>query len=170
FVRIQEAGPLGRRFFTNTRLQIGRTSSDSSSVLEAPTFRVTDARTTGGAQVSGGRRATVFNLQSDLDYVRGIQSVRAGVSLDGGSYRSDDSSNYLGTYLFESPAAFELGRPTSYTRRIGDPNITYRNVQAALYLQDDIRVRKNLTLSPGLRYEAQTHLRDYNNIGPRFGM
>jgi len=170
FVRIQEAGPLGRRFFTNTRLQVGRTTSDSSSVVEAPTFRITDARTTGGAQVSGGRHATTFNLQSDLDYVRGIQSVRAGLNVDGGSYRSNDSSNYLGTYLFESPAAFELGRPTSYTRRIGDPNIAYRNVQAGLYVQDDIRVRKNLTLSPGLRYEVQTHLRDYNNVGPRFGM
>jgi hypothetical protein len=170
FVRIQEAGPLGRRFFTNTRLQIGRTSSDSSSALEAPTFRVTDARTTGGAQVSGGRHTTTFNFQSDLDYVRGIQSLRAGINLDGGSYRSNDSSNYLGTYLFESPAAFELGRPTSYTLRIGDPNITYKNVQAGLYVQDDIRVRKNLTLSPGLRYEVQTHLRDYNNVGPRFGM
>jgi hypothetical protein len=43
-------------------------------------------------------------------------------------------------------------------------------VQAGFYLQDDIRLRKNLTLSPGLRYEVQTHLRDYNNVGPRFGM
>ena len=39
-----------------------------------------------------------------------------------------------------------------------------------MYLQDDIRVRKNLTLSPGVRYEAQTHLSDYNNVGPRFGV
>jgi hypothetical protein len=170
FLRIQEAGPLGRRFFTNTRLQIGRTGSSSSSSIQAPTFRVTDARTTGGAQVRGGRHATTFNLQSDLDYVRGIQSLRTGISLDGGNYRSDDETNYLGTYLFESPAAFELGRPTSYTRRIGDPDIRYRNIQAGLYVQDDIRVRKSLTFSPGIRYEAQTHLSDYNNFGPRFGV
>jgi hypothetical protein len=169
-IRVQEAGPLGRRFFTNTRLQIGRTGSNSTSSIEAPTFRITDARTTGGAQVRGGRHATTFNLQSDLDYVRGIQSVRTGINIEGGSYRSDDSSNYLGTYLFDSPGAFEAGRPTSYTRRIGDPNIRYRNVQAGIYVQDDIRVRKSLTLSPGVRYEAQTHLRDYNNFGPRFGV
>ena len=37
-------------------------------------------------------------------------------------------------------------------------------------MQDDIRVRKNLTISPGIRYEAQTHLSDYNNFGPRFGV
>ena len=31
-------------------------------------------------------------------------------------------------------------------------------------------MRKNLTLSPGLRYEVQTHVRDYNNVGPRIGV
>jgi carboxypeptidase family protein/TonB-dependent receptor-like protein len=169
-VRIQEAGPLGRRFFTNTRLMIGRTTSDSASAVEAVTYRVMDARTTGGAQVRGGRRGTTFSLQSDLDYVRGIQSVRTGLSIDGGSYFSDDESNYLGTYLFDSPAALEAATPLNYTRRLGDSAIEYHNVQAAIYIQDDIRLRKNLTLSPGVRYEAQTHLHDYNNFGPRVGV
>ena len=31
-------------------------------------------------------------------------------------------------------------------------------------------MRKSLTLTPGVRYEVQTHLRDYANIGPRFGV
>ncbi|HMF59554.1 MAG TPA: TonB-dependent receptor [Vicinamibacterales bacterium] len=169
FLRIQEAGPLGRRFFTNTRLQVGRQSSGSSSLVEAVTYR-SEFLTTGGAQVRGGRQATVFNLQSDLDYVRGIQSVRMGLNLDGGSYRSDDSSNYLGTYFFESPEALQSGRPRSFVQRVGDPNISYNNVQAGIYIQDDIRVRKSLTLSPGLRYEVQTHLSDFNSLGPRIGV
>jgi hypothetical protein len=37
-------------------------------------------------------------------------------------------------------------------------------------VQDDIRVRKSLTLSPGIRYEIQTHLSDGNNLGPRMGV
>ena len=109
-------------------------------------------------------------LQSDLDYVRGINSWRAGIQLDGGRSRSDDSTNYLGTYTFASLEAYEAGRPTTYTRRIGDPYIGYWNMQSALYLQDDIRVRKTLTLSPGVRIEAQTHVDDKVNIGPRFGV
>ena len=169
-VRIQEAGPLGRRFFTNTRLMIGRTENKSNSSIESITYNVMDARTTGGAQRRGGRRGTTFNVQSDLDYVRGIHSVRTGISIDGGSYFSDDESNYLGTFLFDSPAAFEAGTPLNYTRRLGDSAIEYDNIQAGIYLQDDIRVRKNLTFSPGVRYEIQTHLSDYNNFGPRFGM
>ena len=169
-LRIQEAGPLGRRFFTNTRLSFSMNDSNSRSALETPTIRVNDAFTSGGAQVAGGRHTRTFNLASDLDYVRSIHSVRTGIVLSGGSYRSDDTSNYLGTYTFESLAAYEAGTPRSYTRRIGDPNIRYWNLQAGAYVQDDIRIRKGLTLSPGLRYEAQTHLDDFNAFGPRFGI
>jgi hypothetical protein len=168
-LRIQEAGPLGRRFFTNTRLELIRQTSQSESALEAQTIRINDVRTFGGQQQAGGRQLNLVNLASDLDYVRGIHSVRAGIVLNGGRYHTDESSNYLGTYTFESEEDFLAGRPRSYARRIGDPNILYWNLQAGLYLQDDIRVSKTLTLSPGIRYEAQTHLNDLWNFGPRFG-
>jgi hypothetical protein len=169
-LRIQEAGPLGRRFFTNTRLSISMNDTSARSALETPTIRVNDAFTSGGAQVAGGRHTRTFNLASDLDYVRGLHSIRTGIVLSGGSYRSNDTSNYLGTYTFESLEAYEAGTPRSYTRRVGDPNIQYWNLQAGWYIQDDIRVRKGLTLSPGLRYEAQTHLHDLSAFGPRFGI
>jgi hypothetical protein len=169
-LRIQEAGPLGRRFFTNTRASINWARQSSSSVFDAPTVRVLDNFTNGGQQRKGGTRSKGINLQSDLDYVRGIHSVRTGIQLEGGTYRSDSWQDYLGTYTFESMNAYLNGRPRSYTVRTGDPNIDYWSLQAGYYIQDDIRVRKNLTLSPGLRYEAQTHLDDYNNFGPRFGV
>jgi hypothetical protein len=168
-LRIQEAGPLGRRFFINTRASINWSRSASSSFFEGPTIRVLDRFTSGGQQQRGGVRSKSINLYSDLDYVRGIHSWRTGIQLDGGTYHSDVENNYLGTFTFESDEAFRAGRPRSYTRRIGNPVIDYKNLQAGWYLQDDIRVRKNLTLSPGVRYEAQTHLNDYNNFGPRFG-
>jgi hypothetical protein len=168
--RVQEAGPLGRRAFTNTRLNVGWTDTASRSSIEAPTIRVLDAFTTGGAQVAGGRHSRDVNLASDLDYVRGIHSVRGGALIDGNWFRSDDTSNYLGTYTFESIDAFNAGRPRSYTRRIGDPNIDFVNVQAGVYIQDDIRVRKSFTVTPGLRYEVQTHVKDYGNVGPRLGV
>jgi carboxypeptidase family protein len=169
-LRLQEAGPLGRRFFTNTRASINWANSDSRSVFEGPTIVVLDTFTSGGRQQRGGVRSKTIDLQSDLDYVRGINSVRSGIQLNGGSYHSNTSNNYLGTYTFESMAAFAAGQPRSYTVRVGDPSIDYWNLQAGMYVQDDIRVRKNLTLSPGVRYELQTHLSDYNNFGPRFGI
>jgi hypothetical protein len=168
-IRGQEAGPLGRRFVTNTKFAINWSESDTTSASDALTIRVIDEFTNGGAQRRGGRRSTDYMLQSDLDYVRGMHTWRLGVLINGGSYRSDDSSNYNGTYTFESMDAYLAGRPRSYSRRIGNPLIEYSNTQAAIYLQDDIRVRKNLSFSPGIRYEVQTHLRDFWALGPRFG-
>jgi hypothetical protein len=169
-IRIQEAGPLGRRFFINTRMQIHVQQSDRESAVELPTVRIVDARTTGGAQQRGGRRGRGLNLMSDLDYVRGIHSFRTGIDINGTWSDTDEDSNYLGTYTFESIDAFLAGTPRSYTKRIGDPNIRYSNVLGAVYVQDDIRLRKNLTISPGLRYELQTHVDDYNNFAPRLGV
>jgi hypothetical protein len=166
----QEAGPIGRRMFLNTRLGLQLSDSESASAVQAPTIVVTDAFTAGGAQRAGGSHSRSFSFMSDLDYVRGRHSWRGGLQLNGAHYRSDDTSNYLGTYYFESLAAYQAGTPRSYTRRIGDATVDYWNLQAGLYVQDDIRLRKNLTLSPGVRFEAQTHLGDHSNIGPRMGV
>ena len=169
-VRIQEAGPLGRRFFINTRVMLNYQRMETTPDFELATIRILDSQTSGGAQQRGGRKTRSINLMSDLDYVRGIHSFRTGIDINGTWVESNDESNYLGTYTFESIAAFDAGTPRSYTRRIGNPDLDYHNVLGAIYVQDDIRIRKNLTLSPGLRYELQTHLEDYNSFAPRFGV
>jgi hypothetical protein len=169
-IRIQQTGPIGRRFFVGTRLELNWTDTAAHAAVEAPTIRVLDAFTKGGAQVSGGRHAKAFEFGSDVDYIRGLHSVRAGVIVEGGHFRSDDATNYLGTYTFTSLAAFEAGQPATFVRRIGNPLIEYWNVNSGVYLQDDIRVSKGLTLSPGVRYEWQTHVHDYGHVNPRFGL
>jgi hypothetical protein len=168
-LRAQHIGPLGRRAFTRTRLQLRWSDSESRSAIELPTIRVNDSFTRGGAQVAGGQQSTSFTFGTDLDYVRGIHTIRTGVAIDGGSIRADDTANYLGTYTFESLEAFAAGRPRSYTRRVGDPHIRYQTLQSAVYVQDDARIRRNFTLSAGARYEAQTHVHDLGNLAPRFG-
>lgn len=169
-IRLQETGPVGRRAFANTRLQIQWADSSQRAALEAQTIRVTDAFTSGGAQVKGGRHSRDFELASDVDYVRGRHSIRSGVLFNGGRYRSDDFVNYLGTFSFTSLADFSAGTPATFTQRIGNPLVEYWNLQGGAYLQDDYRARKSLTVSMGVRYEAQTHLHDYNNVGPRAGI
>ena len=166
--RAQEVGPLGRRFFINTRLNVGWTDSERQSAVERPTIRILDAQTFGGAQKAGGRHSRDVNFASDLDYVRGIHSIRVGTAIDFNSFRSDESDNYLGTYTFESLETFDAGRPRSYTRRVGEPDVQYCNVQGAFYVQDDIRIRRNLSITPGVRVETQNHI---NGVvaGPRVG-
>lgn len=169
-VRLQQIGPLGRRAFLRTRFGYSWTDTTNRSQVEAPTIRVIENFTSGGAQVAGGQHAKTGIFGSDLDYVRGNHTYRVGTQIDASRWRSNDQSNYLGTYTFESLEAYQAGTPRSYTRRIGDPNLAYNYVQGAIYAQDDIRVRRNLTLSGGVRYETQMHVRDFDNLMPRFGV
>jgi hypothetical protein len=169
-LRVQEAGPVGRNMFLNTRLQLRLYKSDSTSQLEAQTIRVLDGATRGGAQVAGGVDQKDIELSSDLNYVRGNHQMRTGIALEGRHYRTDSAANYLGTYIFTNEGDFLVGRPRNFTRRIGDPLIAYSHLEAAVYAQDDIRIRPNLTFSPGLRYEAQTHVNDWSGFGPRLGL
>jgi hypothetical protein len=169
-IRIQHFGPVGRRAFSRSRLQLFVSDTKTRSATQAETIRVNDAFTSGGAQLSGTDRSTRINFGSDFDYVRGKHSWRTGILLDAGSYRSDTASNYLGTFTFDNLDAYLAGHPSNYSRRLGDPHLSYRMFQAAVYVQDDIRPRKNLTLSPGVRYEVQTHVGDTQNVDPRFGI
>ena len=167
YLRVSENGALGRRFFTESRFQAHWFGNDNRSNLEAPAIRVLDAFTSGGAQQAGGNHAIEFEAASDLDYVRGKHSMRTGVLLEGGRYHSDEVFNYLGTFTFSSLSAYLAGQPAVYTRRTGNPDVRYSNLQAGLYFQDDYRIVKSVMLSYGVRYEAQTIIPDQNNFSPR---
>ena len=169
-LRVQETGPIGRDMFVNTRLQLRLYRSNSTSQLEARTIRVLDGVTRGGAQVAGGVDQKDIELASDLNYVRGMHTIRTGIELEGRHYRTDSVSNYLGTYVFSNGESFLNGNPRNFTQRIGDPLIVYSQLQGGAYVQDDLRLRPNLTFSPGLRYELQTHVHDLSGFGPRLGL
>jgi hypothetical protein len=166
---LQQNGPLGRRFVLNTRMSIFGADSEANSALEEMTVLVTDAFNSGGAQRTGGTHARNYWFNSDLDYVRGIHSMRTGLDVQVATYETNANSNYLGTYAFANLDAFNARTPRSYTRRIGDPALSYSNVQGGVYFQDDIKIRKNFTVTGGVRYEAQTHVPDALNFAPRAG-
>ena len=169
-LRFSESGPLGRRMFTESRLQLVWGSSSSRSEIEAPALQVLGAFTSGGAQTMGGQQRFDLEAASDLDYVRGSHSWRVGGLIEGGRYRSDDISNYLGTYTFPSLDDFRAGRPSNYTRKVGNPNVTYSRWQAGVYVQDDWRMTRNLMLSAGVRAGVQTLTDDQFNLSPRVNL
>jgi Carboxypeptidase regulatory-like domain len=168
--RLSSSGPLGRNLFNESRFQFRRQTSASESLTDAPALLVLEAFNSGGAQVSGGRTGTDIELASDLDYARGRHSARAGFLLETGKYRSDSAQNMGGTFTFASLDAYNAGRPTTYTQRTGDPLVDYSHTQFGLYVQDDIRLARSLSLSLGLRHEIQSHVDDYLNFAPRLGL
>jgi hypothetical protein len=51
----------------------------------------------------------------------------------------------------------------------GAPSLSLTTYDAGLYLQDDWRVRPNITLSYGLRFETQNDIHDHGDWAPRIG-
>ena len=168
-LRLSASGPFGRSFFSEMRFQARHQSTESRSLTDAPAVLVLDAFNIGGAQVAGARKATDFELATDIDYAKGRHSARAGFLLEAGRYRSDDVRNYNGTFTFASLDDYEARRPTTFTQRTGDPLVEFSHAQFGWYVQDDLRVARSLSLSFGVRQEMQTHVDDDWNIAPRFG-
>jgi hypothetical protein len=54
------------------------------------------------------------------------------------------------------------------TAGTGEAEVTY--FDAGLYVQDDWRVRQNLTISAGLRFESQNNIGDHADFAPRLGI
>ena len=169
-VRVSDVGTFAKKYLNEIRVQYSWQETQSTSISGATTIRVQDAFTDGGAQIQGGRKFWEMRVFDSLDIPIGKKhSVRTGFEVETGNYIGDELRNFAGTFTFPSLAAFQAGQPNNYTVRNGDPSVEYRNTQAALFVQDDYRFRKNLLLSFGARYEAQTLISDKMNVAPRAG-
>src|SRR4029078_7976941 len=77
--RALEAGPLGRRVLINSRMTMTSREFGNTSEVEAPTLGVQGVFTRGGAQQSDRVHGRNMTAASDVDYIRGRHSWRAGV-------------------------------------------------------------------------------------------
>ncbi len=168
-VRASLAGSIRKSLFNDFRFQFRNVDTAFGALTQAPAVLVLNAFNSGGAQIDGGRHAADVEIADDLDIAVGKHAVRAGLQFEGGRYRSDERRNTFGTFTFADLDAFTAGRPTTYTRTVGDPRVEVSQTQTGVYVQDDYRARKELTLSGGVRGEFQTHIGGFH-LGPRGGM
>ncbi|MBV8820647.1 MAG: hypothetical protein JO022_19965, partial [Acidobacteriaceae bacterium] len=62
------------------------------------------------------------------------------------------------------------GGASQFSITAGTPALALSQMDAGIFAGDDWRIRPNLTLSLGLRYEMQTNIRDKADIAPRIGI
>ena len=168
-LRLADSGVVGKKIFNEFRFQTRWLETEARSNTDGQTILVPGFFNSGSAQRSGGRHLLEFELADNADYALKNHGVRFGIQVEAGRYRSNDSVNRFGTFQFANLAAYQAGLPTQFTQRIGDPAVEYSQYQLGWYIQDDYRVRKNLTISYGLRQELQSNLGDKFNLAPRFG-
>ena len=62
------------------------------------------------------------------------------------------------------------GGASQFTLSTGSPSVFAGQFDLGAFVGDDWRVRQNLTLSLGLRYERQTNIHDWGDFAPRIGL
>jgi outer membrane receptor protein involved in Fe transport len=100
-----------------------------------------------------GRTVTDFQISDNFSWTRGRHTM-----LFGGDFRHLNNENpflpnFNGAFRFSTTARLVANAPTFVTIAAGEPVITYKENDKFFYFQDDYKVRDNLTLNLGLRYE-----------------
>jgi hypothetical protein len=160
---------LGRKAFNELRVEVKADETSQRPQSTDPAVVVIDAFARGGAGVSSERGLTSLELANNTDFTIGKHVFRAGLRVEAGAYEILDARNGNGTFTFGSLEAFRQGRPNSYTQRLGEVETSFSQYQLGLYIQDDFRIGRDLSLSVGLREELQTHVGDRWNVMPRAG-
>jgi hypothetical protein len=166
-LRLRNTRLFGKKVFSELKFEFVQTTSENTSSSASPTLRVLDAFTGGGAGQTGVREGQQFVIDQSVDFTMRKHALRAGVLFEAGQWDSTQQTNANGTYTFSSLADFNAGLARTFTRRVGDPLVSYSQYQLGWYVQDDFRLSKNVQASLGLRQEIQTNLDDKFNLAPR---
>lgn len=166
--RLRNTGVIGKKVFSELKFEFTSSENATLPISRLPTVRVNEAFTAGGAGQDGTRTGREIELAQNFDFtIKRKHAMRAGVLFEGGWYNSTQQQNFNGTYVFRSLDAYNLGRPDTYTIRVGDPLVEYSQYRAGWFLQDDVRIGRNLNVSMGVRQEIQTQVSDNWNVAPR---
>lgn len=128
-----------------------------------------------------GRREQRYQFIENFTYTRGTHDLKTGFDISLITVDSYFYNNVDGSFRFNTDAPFNPNDlstyPFQFTQNIGDPNLHRQNNLYSFFVQDSWRVRSNVTVNAGLRYDLETAFKeaagvptDNNNVGPRLGV
>ncbi len=103
-----------------------------------------------------------FQLRDNITWNRGAQNFKIGGDVQIMQFNLTSDFTSMGQYTFSSLDNFLIGRVNQFNAVVpgSDASRNLRQMAFGVYVQDDIRARRNLTVNVGVRYEPTTSVRD----------
>lgn len=133
------------------------------------------------------RAGNTFRYGARLRYRAGSHNLTFGGDLARRQINGSELQDHRGRFIFrrnfgrDGVTNLRMGLASNYSIAIGDVHRGFRNWSSQLYVGDEWKASKNLTLSLGLRWEPVArptevndltripYASDLNNFAPRFG-
>ena len=168
-LQLSDTQILSPSVINETHLQFARDTANQAAQNTSPTIMVQGAFNGGGSSQGINR-----DTETRIELANNTMIIKAAHSMNvGGRMRLTRDTNYStagfnGSYIYSSLDAYKAQRPSEYDVTTGNPLLGVNYFDLSLYAQDDFKVRPNLTLSYGIRYESQNGIGDHADWAPRF--
>lgn len=160
------------KLLNELHLEWRRLINSEDAVSKAPMVMVS------GAFVSGGNLSgvvhdsqNIFELQNYGTATVGNHTLRFGIRARGYTDANYSTAGSNGLYTFSSLAAYQAQAPSQYAATvINNPVAKVFMADGSAFFQDDWRIRPNLMIGLGIRYEVQNWLKNHTDWAPRLAL
>lgn len=172
------ASTLSNRFVNEGRFNYGRRKATFDSQIPGTAIQVIGSAFMGSNPFSPVRRVEErFQFTDNLNYIRGNHTFKFGGDISFINIRARFELNFPGLFNFGGVAAstlgsfipglpatapditpvqsYGLGFPSVFIQGFGNPNSTIKNKPIAFFAQDSWKIRPNITLNYGVRYDVE---------------
>ena len=191
-LQVTETAILNPTTINETRFQFSHVRFDQTGDNSIPALDVSGSFGSGGSQVGhSNNKRTAWELNNFTAKQRGTHAIKFGGRIRHIKIDETNDGNYGGTWTFtggfgvDSIERYQLtlklqeqgltpaqiraagGGATSFRINAGNPFADVSQTDYGVFIQDDWRIRPNITLSYGLRYEIQTNAASKYDFAPR---
>ncbi len=198
-VQIVETAVLNTRVVNETHFEFERDNQQTKSSSTLPQLNVSQSFVAGGSGYSAPGYASSYDIQNYYELQNyttatwGAHTTKFGARLRTTTLDDYTPQNFNGAYDFlgqdgrtsiqqylttvqllnqnYTPVQIQqMGYgPSKFTINQGNPSIGFSQMDVGPFVQDDWRVRPNLTVSTGVRLESQNNINDHADWAPRVG-